>query len=102
MIDHNNHMIDPNIALDKQYENWKEFEPGKKYHYSDSLFRNVEPNNTHSDHNSQSREVSKILCQLLKKQWAIQVEIDVFSEDPFEYLYFIEIFEEKRIKKEKT
>ena len=37
---HNNQMIDPNIALDKQYENWKKFKSGKKYHYSDSLFRN--------------------------------------------------------------
>ena len=53
-IAHNNQMIDPNIALDKQYENWKEFKPGKKYHYSDLLFRNGEPNYTPSDHNSQS------------------------------------------------
>ena len=37
-------MTDPNIALDKQYENWKELKSGKKYHYSDYLFRNGEPN----------------------------------------------------------
>ena len=39
-----NQMTDPNIALDKPYENWKEFKSGKKFHYSDSLFRNGEPN----------------------------------------------------------
>lgn len=31
-IAHNNQMTDPNIALDKHYENWKKFKPGKKYH----------------------------------------------------------------------
>ena len=51
-IAHNNQITDPNIALEKQYENWKEFKPGKKYHYSNSLFRNGEPNYTPSDHNS--------------------------------------------------
>ena len=30
-IAHNNQITDPNIALEKQYENWKEFKPGKKY-----------------------------------------------------------------------
>ena len=78
-IAHNNQMIDPNIALDKRYENWKEFKLGKKYHYSDSLFRNGEPNYTPSDHNSQSGEVSKMLCQLLKQQGAPEVDIDVFE-----------------------
>ena len=57
-------MSDVNIALDKQYENWKEFKPGKKYHYSDSLFRNEEPNYTPSDHNSQFGEVSKMSVTL--------------------------------------
>ena len=56
-----NQMMDPNIALDKQYENWKQFKPGKKYHYSDSLFRNGEPNYTPSDPNNQSGEVSEML-----------------------------------------
>ena len=91
---HNKQMTDPNIALDKQYENWKEFIPGKKYHYSDSLFRNGEPNYTPSDHNSQSGEVSKMLCQLLKQQEAPEVDIDVFSGDPLKYHYFVEIFKE--------
>ena len=58
-IAHNNQMADPNIALDKPYENQKEFNPGNKYHYSDSLFRNGEPNYTSSDHNNQAGEVSK-------------------------------------------
>ena len=53
----NNQMINPNIALDKQYESWKEFKPGKKYHYSDFLFRNEKPNYTPSNRNSQSGEV---------------------------------------------
>ena len=69
-IVHNKQMIDVNNALDKQYENWKEFIPGKKYHYSDSLFQNGEPSYTPSDHNSQSGEVSKMLSQLLKQQGA--------------------------------
>ena len=34
---HNDQMTDPNIALDKQYKNWKEFKPDKKYHYIESL-----------------------------------------------------------------
>ena len=34
---HNDQMTDPNIALDKQYKNWKEFKPDKKYRYIDSL-----------------------------------------------------------------
>ena len=55
---HDKQMSDPNIALDKQYENWKELITGKKYYYSDSLFQNGEPNYTRSDHNSQSGEVS--------------------------------------------
>ena len=37
-IVHNKQMTDTNNALDKQYENLQEFTPGKKYHYSDSLF----------------------------------------------------------------
>ena len=41
-IVHNKQITNPNIALDKEYENWKKFKTGKKYHYSDSLFRNVE------------------------------------------------------------
>ena len=55
---HNDQMTDPNIALDKQYKNWMEFKPGMKYHYSDYLLKNGEPNFTPSDHNSQSLEVS--------------------------------------------
>ena len=51
-------MTDPNIALGKQYKNWKEFRPSKIYHYSDSLLCNGESNYTLSDHNSQSLEVS--------------------------------------------
>ena len=93
-IVHNKQMTDTNIALDRQHENWKEFIPGKKYHYSNSLFRNGEPSYTPSDHNSQSGEVSKMLCQLLKQQGAPEVEIDVFSGDPLEYHYFMEIFKE--------
>ena len=88
-IVHNKQMTDTNIALDRQHENWKEFIPGKKYHYSNSLFRNGEPSYTPSDHNSQSGEVSKMLCQLLKQQGAPEVEIDVFSGDPLEYHYFM-------------
>ena len=65
-IVHNKQVTHSNIALDKHYENWKEFKPSKKYHYSDSFFRNEEPNYTPSDHNSQSGEVWKMLCQLLK------------------------------------
>ena len=53
-IVHNKQMTDPNIALDKQYEKWKKFKQGKKYHYSNSLFRNGELNYTPFDHNSQS------------------------------------------------
>ena len=86
-IVHNNQMIGPNIALDKQYENWKEFIPGKKYHYSDSLFRYGEPNYTPSDHNSQSGEVSKMFFQVLKEQGAPEVDIDLFSGNPLEYRY---------------
>ena len=67
-IVHNKQITNPNIVLDKEYENWKKFKTGKKYHYSDSLFRNGEPNYTASDHNSQSGEVSMMLCQLLKQQ----------------------------------
>ena len=37
-IVHNKQMTDINITLDKQYENWKESIPGKKYHYRDYLF----------------------------------------------------------------
>ena len=37
-IVHNKQMTDTNIALDRQHENWKEFIPGKKYHYSNSIF----------------------------------------------------------------
>ena len=99
-IVHNKQMTDTNIALDRQHENWKEFIPGKKYHYSNSLFQNGEPSYT-PDHNSQRGEVSKILCQLLKQHGAPEVEIDVFSGDPLEYHYFMEIFKEvveKRIK----
>ena len=33
-------------------------------------------------------------CQLLKQQGAPEVEIDVFSGDPLEYHYFMEIFKE--------
>ena len=91
---HNKQMTDPNITLDRQYENWKEFKPGKKYHYSDSFIINGEPNYTHSDPNSLSGEVSKILCQLLKQQGALEADIDVFSGDPLEYHYFMEIFNE--------
>ena len=93
-IAYNDQMTDPNIALNKQYENWKEFKPGKKYHDSDFLFRNGEPSYTPSGHNSQSVEVSKMLCQLLKQQEAPEVDIDVFSADPLEYHYFMEIFKE--------
>ena len=87
-------MTDPNIARDKHYENWKEFKPGKRYHYSDSLFRNGEPNYTPFDHNSQSGEVSKILRHLLKQWVAPEVDIVAFSGDPLEYHYFMEIFKE--------
>ena len=93
-------MTYPNIALDKQYENWKGFKPGKKCHYSDSLFRKGEPNYTPSEYNSRSGEVSKIFCQLNKQQGAPEVDIDVFSGDPLEYHYFMGIFKkvvEKRI-----
>ena len=52
-IVHNKQMTDPNIALDKQYEKWvRNIKQGKKYHYSDSLFRNGELNYTTFDHNS--------------------------------------------------
>ena len=37
-IVHNKQMTDINITLDKQYENWKESIPSKKYHYRDYLF----------------------------------------------------------------
>ena len=47
-ITHNNHITDGNMTLE---ENWKEFKLGKKYHFSDSLFRNREPNYTPSDFN---------------------------------------------------
>ena len=99
-IVHNKQMTDINIALAKQYENWSESIPGKKYHYSDSLFRNGEPSYTPSDHNSQCGKVSKMLCQLFKQQGAPEVDIDVYSGDPLEYHYFMEIFKkvvEKRI-----
>ena len=88
-------MTDPNIALDKQYENWKEFELGKKYNHSDSFFRNGESNYTTSGHNSQSGEVSNMLYQLLMQHGAPKVDIDVFSEDPLKYHYFIEIYSRK-------
>ena len=78
IIAHNNQLMDVNVALDKQCENWKEFKPSKKYHYSDSLFRNGDPNYTCSDHNSQSGAASK-MCQLLKQHGAPEVDIDVFQ-----------------------
>ena len=34
---YNNQMKDENVKLNKQYENWRKFTSGKKYHYSDSL-----------------------------------------------------------------
>ena len=93
-IVHNKQMTDTNNALDKQYENLEEFTLSKKYHYSDSLFRNGEPSHTPSDHNSHSLEVSKILCPLLKQQGALEVDIDVFLGDSLEYHNFMEIFQE--------
>ena len=101
-IVHNKQITNPNIVLDKEYENWKKFKTGKKYHYSDSLFRNGEPNYTASDHNSQSGEVSMMLCQLLKQQWAPEVNINVFSGDPLEYHYFMEICKEVVVKRIET
>ena len=53
-IVHNKQMTDTKIALDKQYENWKEFIMGKKNYYSDSLCRNGEPNWTPSLGKSQN------------------------------------------------
>ena len=41
------------------------FLSSKKYYYSDSLYRNEEPNYTLYGHNKQCREVSKMLYQLL-------------------------------------
>ena len=76
---HNNQVTDPNIALGKQYENWKELKLGNKYHYSDSLFRNGEPNYTPSDHYSKSREVSKMLSQLLKQHRVPEVFQGILS-----------------------
>ena len=35
-IVYRNHMMDANVALDTQYENWKEFKPGKKSYYINS------------------------------------------------------------------
>ena len=77
-------MTDQNVTLDKQYEKLEEFTLGNKYHYVDSLFRNGELNYTPSDHNSQSGEVSKVMCQLLKQQEAPGNDIDVSSGDPLE------------------
>ena len=79
-ITHDNQMTDLNIGLGKQYGNQKEFKLGKKYHYSDSLFRHGEPNHTPSDHNGQSGEVSKMLCQLLKQQGEPEVKITESQE----------------------
>ena len=87
-------MTETNIALDRQHENWKEFILCKKYQCSDSIFRNGEPSYTLSDHKSQSGEVSKMLCQLLKQKGAPEVDIDVFSRDLLKYHYFMEIFKE--------
>ena len=41
-------MMDQNVKLDKHYENLKDFTPGKKYHYSDFLFRIGDPSYTPS------------------------------------------------------
>ena len=45
---YNNQMMDQNVKLDKHYENLKDFTPGKKYHYSDFLFRIGDPSCTPS------------------------------------------------------
>ena len=70
------------------------FLPSKKYYYIDSLYRNEEPNYTLYGHNGQSGEVSKMLYQLLSSMEAREADIDVFSRDPLEYHYFMEIFKE--------
>ena len=70
------------------------FLSSKKYYYSDSLYRNEEPNYTLYGHNRQCREVSKMLYQLLSSMGAQEADIDVFSRDPLEYHYFVEIFKE--------
>ena len=90
-----NHMRDANVALDTQYENWKEFKPGKKSYYIDSLFRNADTNYTPSDHNSQSGELSRMLRQLLKQEGAPEVDVNVFSGDPLIHHCFMEIFKEE-------
>ena len=67
-IVHNKRLTDTNIALDKQYENWKEFIPGKKYNYFDSLFQNREPSYTPSDQNSQSGGFQKCCVSYLSNR----------------------------------
>ena len=93
-IANNNQMVDVNVALDTQYENWKEFKPAKKYHCSDSLLRNGDPSYTSSDHNSQSGAVSKVLTCCLSSSRHQKLILIFFSGDLFEYYYIMEIFKE--------
>ena len=65
IIVHNKQMIDTNIALGKQYENWKEFIPGKKYIIIVIPYFKMESPSYASDYNSRFGEVSKMLCQLV-------------------------------------
>lgn len=51
-IAYNNQMKDENVKRNKQHENWRKFTSGKKYHYSDSLFRNGDPSYALFDHSS--------------------------------------------------
>ena len=40
-----------------------------------------------------------MLCKLVKKQSAPQVDLELFDGNPFEYIYFMQMFRESTIKK---
>ena len=43
--------------------------------------------------------VTVMLCKLVKKQSAPQVDLELFDGNPFEYIYFMQMFRESTIKK---
>ena len=69
----------------------KEFFPDKKY-FPDDFPQNA---NHELNKNYQSDgEVSEMLCKFMQQQGEPEVDIDIFSEDPLEYHYFMEVFKE--------
>ena len=42
---------------------------------------------------------SKMMCQLLKQQSALDIDIDIFSGNPMDFHYFMAVFKERVEKK---